>query len=208
MAKVLKPPSGYSADSVSSGGGDWYDGPPPAPGTYKGVVKKLLWQEIRGEQRIMVLCEISDGKYKGAGVTRWFQLTEAGSSWWNGFLASLTDGSDAQQKAIRQAFAQDGFAVDDPDAKGRLPIVRIGKKTNPIGKEVIFTTKLRTGNDDIERAEIIRFIVRPAESSNAETSDDSSPEDALDGLEEFADLDAETAEKVTLDSDADDPWSI
>lgn len=208
MAKVLKPPSGYSAESMSSAGGDWYDGPPPQPGVYKGMVKKLLWQEIRGEQRIMVLCEISDGKYKGAGVTRWFQLTEQGSPWWNQFLASLTDGSEGQQKAIRQAFATDGFAVDDPDAKGRLPIVRIGKKTNPIGKEVIFSTKLRTGNDDIERAEITRFITKPVASSNDESDDDSSPEDALDGLEEFAELDDLTAEKVTLGADADDPWSI
>lgn len=205
MAKVMKPPSGYSAESMSSAGGDWYDGPPPQPGVYKGMVKKLLWQEIRGEQRIMVLCEITDGKYKGAGVTRWFQLTEQGSPWWNQFLASLTDGSDAQAKAIRQAFAADGFAVDDPDAKGRLPIVRIGKKTNPIGKSVVFATKLRTGNDDIERAEITRFIVTPVDSSDEAADDDSSPEDALDGLEEFADLDDD---KVSIVADGDDPWSV
>lgn len=206
MAKVLKPPSSYSAESTT-GGGDWYDGPPPSPGTYRGVVKKLLLQDVRGEQRIMVLCEITEGKFKGAGVTRWFQLTEQGSPWWNQFLVSLTDGSDAQSRGIRQAFATDGFAVDDPDQKGRLPIVRIGKKTNPIGKSVVFVTKLRTGNDDIERAEISRFVQPREEVADDNDSDDGVLEDSLDGMDEFAGIE-DLDDKVAISADADDPWSV
>lgn len=224
MARVIKPPSTYNEKATDTGA-EWYDGPPPKPALYKGVVKKMLLSKVGDEQRIMVLCEISDGPYKGAGVTKWLQLTEQGSPWVNQFLRSLTDGSDEQFKAIRHAFKEVGYQVGDMDAKNRLPIIKIGKKTNPIGMSTAFMTKLRTGTDDVERAEISRFVVpknlngdEPEEDTDAlddadfanivaEDADnavDAEPDYEPSGIDEFA---KPTTVQDLEDDDDPDPWS-
>ena len=225
MPKVMKPPAAYNPDNTVTGG-DWYDGPQPTAGFYKGVVKKLLLQKANnGELHLMALCEISEGKFKGAGVVKWLQLTEQGSPWLNQFLMSLTDGSPAQRKGICQAFADPGFAVDEKDDKGRLPIVRIGKKFNPIGKPTAFMVKVRVIEKGARTgesvSEISRFVIPKEDTENSEP-ETSAPEDVLDddatlddslsaddsaGLDEF---DAETTSNPEPDaeSDGDDPWSL
>jgi hypothetical protein len=218
----MKPPSTYKSDAVDTGG-DWYDGPPPPPALYKGKVKMMLLSKVasgdnKGEQRIMVLCEITEGKYKGAGVTKWLQLTEQGSPWVNQFLRSLTDGSDAQFKGIREAFEQVGYTVGDPDAKKRLPIIKIGKKTNPVGMPTSFVTKLRTNPEDqVTRAEISRFVTPFVEASEDDDNGEATTETddfESDGLDEFAEDSTENPEpeadsSTTADADDDDdPWSV
>ena len=211
MPKVMKPPTEYDSNDIDTGGGDWYDGPPPPPGFYKGKVVKLLLTKVSsgdraGEQRIMVVCEISEGQYKGAGVIKWLQLTKQGSPWLNQFLHSLTDGSEEQKKAIRKAFKEIGYEVGDMDAKKRLPIVKIGKKTNPIGMETQFVTKMRD-----ERAEISRFVIKNG--ASVEDSGESSTDDfESDGLDEFAEEttgnpEPEADSEPSAADDDDDPWS-
>ena len=218
MPRVMKPPSTYDSSNTDTGGGDWYDGPPPPPALYKGTIKKMLLHKTKdGELRIMVLCEINDGKYKGAGVTKWLQLTEQGSPWVNQFLHSLTDGSDQQKKAIRKAFKEIGYEVGDADQKKRLPILKIGKKTVPVGKTVAFVTKLRTSEQDgVTRAEISRFVVPRDANEEDETEE---PDDGLDdedsGLDDGTDLDSDDTEpdesddtEAGSDDGGDDPWSV
>ncbi|AGT14081.1 hypothetical protein SEA_WEISS13_71 [Mycobacterium phage Weiss13] len=233
MPKVMKPPTDYD-DSATNTGGDWYDGPPPKPGLYKGVVKKMLLSKVtqgekKGEQRIMVICEISEGKFKGAGVSKWLQLTQQGSPWVNQFLHALTDGSEAQKAAIRKAFKEIGFAVDDADAKKRYPIVRIGKKTNPIGRPISFVTKMRTDDQGVERAEISRFVTPRAadddededDSDDILTADDDTTEDDgdegnaddtfgdMDSDDDATDGDSEDEELPADDSDDEgEPWEV
>lgn len=209
MAKLMKPPTdGF--DNTDAGGGDWYDGPPPPNGVYKGKIKylaigKIATGENKGGQRIAVVVEITEGKYRGAGIGTGLNLTKQGEPYVNQFLRSLTDGSEAQWKGIREAFWRTGYLVGEPDNKHRLPIERIGKKTNPIGMSLTFATKLRTRNDNGETiADIARFL-SPAQGEGAEEEPeaDESFSDALSEVEDSVDT------EVALDVDADDdPWSV
>ena len=229
MPKVMKPPTEYDSSATETGA-DWYDGPPPPPALYKGVVKKMLLTKVaagekKGEQRIMVICEISEGKYKGAGVSKWLQLTKQGSPWVNQFLHSLTDGSEEQKKAIRHAFETVGYTVGDMDAKKRLPIVKIGKKTNPIGLATSFVTKLRTSESDgVTRAEIARFVTPFVDNDEGEDDDLDTSTDELEDIEADVDSDADDADSTFTTEDdetvedtedqpasedsEEDPWSV
>lgn len=188
-------------------GGNYYDGPPPTPGLYQGKIKQLALATIAsgpnaGGQRLHLVVEITDGKFKGAGLVTSLNLTKQGAPYVNQFLRSLTDGTDGQYNAIREAFWHVGYSVGDEDQKGRLPILKIGKKTNPIGMSTAFVTKMRTGNDGVERADISRFVVPNPD----EAKEDTDNSDELD-LDTFADLnDDDDSEKVAIDSD--DPWSV
>lgn len=208
MPKVMKPPAEYNPDDVLSNDGSWYDGPLPKPGFYKGPIKKVLIQRGKNGLRWMVLCEIGDGKYKGAGVAKWLQPEGENIKWFNQWLHAMTDGSEAQMKAITKAFKEIGFAVEEKDNKGRLPVVRIGKKFNPIGKVIGFMVKQRTiegGERDGETvAEISRFVIpRGAEEDDEDTD---SPEDILDDeetIDEDASEDVDTEEDSEPDTDDD-----
>lgn len=204
MAKIMKPAvDGFNDTST---GNSYYDGPPPTPGLYQGKIKQLALATIAtgnnaGGQRLHLVVEITEGKFKGAGLVTSLNLTQQGSPYVNQFLRSLTDGSDEQDKAIREAFWHVGYAVGDEDQKGRLPIIKIGKKFDPIGKPTAFVTRMRTGNDGVERADIARFVA-PTVVEPQEDSDD----DELN-LDDFA-VENDGNDKVTIDIDADDPWSV
>jgi len=234
MPKVMKPPAEYNPEDVLAGG-DWYDGPLPKPGFYKGPIKKILLQKGKNGIRWMVLCEIGEGKYKGAGVAKWLQPEGQNIPWFNQWLHSMTDGSAEQMRGITKAFKEIGYAVDEKDQKGRLPVVRIGKSFKPIGKVIGFMVKQRTiegGDRDGEVvAEISRFVIPRAGGDDDETEDDS-PESILDdeettdedatedidsdddsaGLDEFDEETTSNPDPVgasaTTDSGDDDPWSI
>ena len=205
MANVMNP--NFDGFNETNTGTDYYDGPPPTPGVYNGKIKQLALATIAsgpnaGGQRLHLVVEITEGKFKGAGLVTSLNLTPQGSPYVNQFLRSLTDGSDSQYTAIREAFWRTGYTVGDADQKGRLPIVKIGKKTNPIGMSTSFVTRMRTGNDGVERADIARFAVPTHVAPEPEPEED----DALDGLADFADLDELSS--VSASSDADDPWSV
>jgi len=232
MPKVMKPPAAYDADSVDTGF-DQYDGPPPTPGLYKGKVKKLLLSQVesgdkKGEQRVLVICDITESKFKGAGVAKWVQLTEQGSPWVNQFLRALTDGSDKAFKEMREAFKK-GYKVEGPDSKKRYSIEMFSNKFVPIGKDINFVVARRTIEQGERTGEVVAQIARfvtPFVDPDGDDVDDES----LDGLDDAPDFDTEPdadddsteTEPEAEDSsdlsagdddtgepeDADDPWSV
>lgn len=239
MPKLMKPPPDWDEDDVQTGDGNYYDGPRPTPGPYKGVVKIMSASKIAAGKKdagaisFYVLCEITEGKFKGAGVSKWLQLTTQGRPWLHQFLHSLTDGSEAQMRGIRKAFKEVGYAVDPPDEKKRLPVVRIGKKTNPIGLPCNFMVRERTikgGERDGEKVtEIGRFLVPFKDDDDEGGSDDeSSVDDILNETagdddsssasedDDITDLDAteddsssdDDSTTTADDTDPDDPWSV
>ena len=206
MAKILKP--NVDGFNQTDTGISYYDGPPPVPGVYQGKIKQLALATIAtganaGGQRLHLVVEITEGKYKGAGLVHSLNLTNQGAPYVNQFLRSLTDGSEAQYNAIREAFWHVGYSVGDENQKGRLPILKIGKKTDPIGMTTTFVTRMRPGNDGTERAVIARFVI-PVPSDDA-TQEDS--EDEIDLDTSFADID-DLDDKVSIGADSDDPWSV
>lgn len=198
MPKLMKPPTqGKDAETGI------YDGDPPTPGLYQG---KLVWLGIgtvktgdnAGGQRLSVLVQITEGKFKGASVSTGFSFG-AGDGYINQFLDSLTDGSKAQRDGIRTAFWDTGYLVDD-EKNGVFPIVRIGKKTNPVGMPCAFVTKMRHRDDtDEDVADIAKFVVKRKPEGDDDT-DDSTDDDGADGF-------TSALEEASLDDDAseDDP---
>lgn len=195
----------FDGSTASSGR---YDGPPPTPGTYRGIVKKMGLAEIKsganaGSHRIALLLEISEGNYKGAAVMHSLNLTTQSAWAVNQFLDALTDGSDKQKAGLRNLFWQKGYEVEnEPDGKMGQQFINIGGKFKPLGKPVAFVTKMDSW-DGKPKAAIDRFVVpieHAAESEEAE-------EDSLDAVDS-----AEIEETVEVaaapsESDDDDPWS-
>lgn len=225
MPRIMKPDlDGFNATETGS---NFYDGPPPPPGVYKGIVKQLSLAKIAtgpnaGGDRLHLVVEIADGKYKGAGLVHSLNLTQQGQPFVNQFLRSLTDGSEDQWVAIREAFWHTGYLVaDKPDQKSRLPILRIGKKTNPIGLTTSFVTRIRTVEKGEyagqERTDIARFVTPFA--GNGNDSDAAEVDDDLDtaedtetetdsestGLDEFSE--ETSSDNPAEELDVDDPWS-
>jgi hypothetical protein len=229
----MKPPADYEEDSVDTGF-ETYDGPPPTAGLYKGKVKKLLLQQVesgekKGEQRILVICDITVGKFKGAGVAKWLQLTKQGSPWVNQFLRALTDGSDAAFADMRAGFKK-GYACEGPDSKKRYSIEKFANKFVPIGKDINFFVTQRTIEGGERDGELVAQIARFVTPVNGTVSDDDEP----DADDSFADALAEVADDPDTDDvstdddnvpdddsdlsagndetgepeDTDDPWSV
>jgi len=225
MPKVMKPPAEYDPNNVLTGG-DWYDGPLPKPGFYTGPIKKVMLQKGTKGVRWMVLCEIGSGPFKGAGVVKWLQPEGQNIPWFNQWLHSMTDGSEAQMRGITKAFAEIGYTVDKDD-KDRIVLVKIGKNFNPIGKVIGFVVKQRTIEQGDRAGEVVAEISRFAvPKGGADDEDEGSAEDVLDdtetvedvetevdsdGLDEFAEETTSNPETVSAsigtDSD-DDPWSL
>lgn len=192
----------------------FYDGPPPIPGTYRGMVKKMGLAKIRngdnaGADRISLLLEITEGKFKGAGI--WHSLNLTTNSAWavNQFLDALTDGSDRQKNGLRDLFWHKGYEVEaKPEGKLGQQFLNIGGKFKPIGKPVAFVTKMDS-YEGTPKAAIDKFVVALGDSS------EESNEDALDGLNEFAPQDDSENETVSIEEetvsvgaeDSDDPWA-
>ena len=213
--------------------GSFYDGPPPPPSTYRGTVKRMALAKIgsgdnKGADRIALVVEISEGKYKGAGILHSLNLTQQGKGWVNQFLDSLTDGSDVQKNALQKMFWQKGYDVEEKPGKLGQEFIVIGKNFKPIGKNTAFVTKMGADNEGNPRAEIARFVTPVAEEPEIEEDDvlDSSENGSSgSGLDEFKQPEPESvmeqavseaqdlpsdspAEESPVDDDEDDgPWS-
>lgn len=199
----------FDGSTASTG---FYDGPPPTPGTYRGIVKKMGLAEIKngpnaGSNRIALLLEISDGNFKGAAVMHSLNLTTQSAWAVNQFLDALTDGSDRQKTGLRNLFWQKGYEVENqPDGKMGQQFINIGGKFKPLGKSVAFVTKMDSW-EGRPKAAIDRFIV-PIE----HTEDEEAEEDSLDAIdssvEEVETVEAEVVEESSpVENDEDDPWS-
>lgn len=207
----------------------FYDGPPPDPGTYRGVVKKMGLAKIAngdnaGADRIALLLEITEGKFKGAAVVHSLNVTEQGKGFVNVFLHALTDGSEKQKEAIEEWFWDLGYEVEDKeDGSFGQQFIFIGKpKFKPIGKPVAFVTSIEPYKGK-PTARVDRFCVPSEIGSEDDPSESSSVPDDLSGLEGLtsdttsAPVETPAAEEKPalasvpaaqdLDSDDDDPWS-
>ena len=197
----------FDGSNASSGR---YDGPPPTPGTYRGIVKKMGLAEIKsganaGSNRIALLLEISEGNFKGAAVMHSLNLTTQSAWAVNQFLDALTDGSDKQKTGLRNLFWQKGYEVEnEPDGKMGQQFINIGGKFKPLGKPVAFVTKMDSW-DGKPKAAIDRFVV-PIEHA---AEDDAAEEDSLDAVDSVVEDEEETevVEDTPTESDDDDPWS-
>lgn len=192
---------------------EFYDGPPPTPGPYKGNIVGMWLSTVQsganeGAYKILVSVEINHGKFKGARLLN--NLTLVKNSAWvvNQFLHALTpDGTEKQKKIMEDLFWEKGFRTDsDNEHKLGTPIINFGGKFKPIGKEISFVTKFDTYGGE-KRAVIDRFVVP------TEMSDDDGDDEAED-VEETVEEEPETVEAQDNSSDDadddgdddDDPW--
>lgn len=186
---VRMKPSFDGSEETTRPEGMFYDGPPPKPGRYTGVVEKLGLAKIgsgdnKGQDRLALLVRITGGEYDGAGVFHSLNMTKQGGYFVNQFLWAMTDGSQRQRDAIRKMFWHKGYDVSkETDGKMGHPITVIGAKFNPIGKKVVFVTLRDHDLEGNERAKIARFLV-PMESED-ETEDEFAGGTSEDALGEF-----------------------
>jgi hypothetical protein len=191
----------------------FYDGPPPTPGPYRGVIKgmwlgKVASGDNEGADKILIRTEINHGKYKGASLLT--NLTLIKNSAWtiNQFLHALTPaGTEKQKSVMEELFWDKGLKTSGEAEKLGDPIVSIGGKFKPVGKEVGFITKMDEYGGQT-RAIIDRFVVplensegeNEGETETVEESETVTADTPLEGLDEFA------AGAEDSDSDDDDPW--
>lgn len=196
-----------------------YDGPPPVPGTYHGFVKKMGLAKIatgenKGADRIALVIEIDEGKFKGAGIVHSLNMTDQGKGWVNNFLDSLTDGSERQRNGLQKLFWQKGYDVaNEADGKLGHQFLDIGGKFKPIGKTCMFVTVLRPDQYGEDKAAIARFIV--PRDANEDDDEDDSEDDPMQGLGEFSQAETMNPDQQDYEdnlvsdiSDDDDIFSV
>ena len=205
--RVIKPDfDGF--DDLDTGA-NFYDGPPPKPGMYRGKVKQFHVAKItsetsenKGKDRIHLLVEIvskadgSKSEFAGAAVIHSLNETKQGAPFLNQFLLSLTDGSEEQSVAIRTAWWKKGKQVGDAVTvfgKQMEPILQFGR-WKPTEQELFctFIVKERTieqgERKGEKRAEIARFVV-PVNTGDddSDTGLDDSDSDSSGDTEGFGD---------------------
>jgi hypothetical protein len=195
-----------------------YSGPPPTPGPYHGVVKKMWYCQIKtgqnaGEDQYKILIEIDQGKFKGAGLFHNIQMLKQNAWSTNQFLDAMCE-NEKQREVLRQWFWQIGVDVENEADKVGQPVNYIGKpKFKPVGKTLSFIVKNEPG-DQGTRAVIDRFVVK----IDGETKEAAGEEDSS-GLEEFEQATSSNPEPESVESqatpdapppegddDSDDPW--
>ncbi|HNJ38167.1 MAG TPA: hypothetical protein PKL27_09380 [Nitrosomonas sp.] len=189
---------------IGSGENSYYDGPPPKPGYYTGVIKSMKLGKIasgknQGADRIELLIEINKGEYKGAGIFHNLNLTDQGKAYVNQFLHAVSNGTDADMVKIRRVFWEKGATVDtdNPDNRGLCAFIGWGPWKIENNLVVGFNTKMGTNRKTGEpRAEIVRFV-------NKKPADDIAADEDDDDVESISD----TNDDDIVDEDsADDPW--
>ena len=201
---LIKPSDDWSDEESG-----FYDGPPPPPGTYRGVVHRMGLSEVqsgdnKGTDKWIVSVKITDGKYKGATVLTSFTMIKSNAWAFNQFLMAMTDGSEKQRQGIKNLYYKKGFKIEDEERYRKLgrQVEYIGTKNFvPIGKPVTFATSMNG-----EYVNIDRFLI-PLEggSEDTETTETESESDSLEGLEDEDEPEAVAVEEDS--SDDDDPWS-
>jgi hypothetical protein len=201
----------------------FYDGPPPTPGPYRGKIDKMWAAKVQsgdneGADKIVLRITITSGKFKGASYLH--NLTMVKNSAWtiNQFLHALTPGGTKKQKDIMEELFWDVGMKLAPESEklGTLevtPVVNIGGKFKPIDKELGFIVK----NDEYKgetRSIIDRFVIpmensEPEETTTEETveaTDEDESGSSSDTLSDMDDDSTETVEESSDDGDDDDPW--
>jgi len=207
---------------------NFYTGPPPVPGLYKGKIDSIALGVIKsgkpenvGQDRLSIMVSITEGKYAGARILTGLNLVPDGAANVNDFLASLTDGSEEAIKAVKQAFWKEKkmLVADETDDYGNYPVIRIGKYVFAKGVQTAFETRMRPDREGNDRADIRRWVTPLQLADEGDESDDLSDDDDTDIVDsdgdsegdvvEADDSDSNEGEAVVADDDddEDDPWS-
>jgi len=212
-------------------GGDQqsYTGPVPPKGSYVAKIKRITMTKIKaegpnkGKPRLSVLCEIVGGqgaeflgdpnyKYQGAPVWDGVNIIKAQAGRANMFIHALTDGSDAEKRAVENKFWPPNMDVRAEKEQRRdggevIHIKSIGKyKINSPNGEILvrIVTKMGKDLDGNPRAEISQYLpyTGPGISKNGKAAD--SEDDDGDEDEDLLDMDADDEDADDLDDDGDD----
>ena len=205
-------------------GGDRYTGPTPPKGSYVAKIKRITMSKIKaegankGKPRLSVLCEIVGGqgaerlgdpeyKYQGAPVWDGVNIIKAQAGRANMFIHALTDGSDAEKRAVENKFWPPNMDVRAEKEQRRdgsevVHIKSIGKyKINSPNGEILvrIVTKMGKDLDGNPRAEISQYLpyTGPGLNGSAPAKDEDEDEDLLD-------MDADDEDADDLDDDGDD----
>jgi hypothetical protein len=141
------------ADVEASQGFPQYRGKLPENGVYEGVLKvmkvlKIAKGDNAGKSRLQIVVTLKDPnypEYDGCPVFDNKNVTDQGVPFLNQMLESITDGSDAAMKAVKNAFWKTGPIVDNE----KEHILKIGKinVNSPQGAiQVLVATKQNTYN--------------------------------------------------------------
>ncbi len=219
------------------GGDAGYTGPVPPKGSYIAKLKRCTMTKIKsegenkGKPRLNVLYEIIGGQgadglddkeyqYYGAPVWDGVNIIKAQAGRANMFVHALTDGSDAEKRAIENKFWPPNMDVRAEKVTRKsgvedIHIKSIGKyKLNSPNGDIIvrITTKMGSDLDGNKRAEISQIlpytgpgITKPADDEDEDElldmDDDDDVED--DDLDDDDDVDDDDVEDD--DEDTDDP---
>lgn len=235
MAMKLKWDITGKGDEAWSSDFTTYDGPVPPKGSYVAKVKRMTLGHIKkegenkGKPRISVLLEIvagsgADGlndekyQYRGAPVWDGLNIIKAQTGRVNGFLHALTDGSDADKRAVETAFWPPNGPKADRVARrdGGTPdvhITKIGKYDigSPDGECLVrIVTKMGKDLDGNPRAEIGSYLPytgpgKAAYAQNGAAVEDEVVDDDEDEEYEATIVDDDVEDADVVDDDDDGP---
>ena len=181
-------------------GGGYYDGPPPKPGYYTGIIKSMKLGKIasgknQGADRIELLIEINRGDFKEE--CRYFSTTRTSPDQGRHMLTSSYMQSPMELMRIWLRFAASfGKRAHRliriiPDNRGYCAFIRWGPWKIENNLVVGFNTKMGVNRKTGEpRAEIIRFV-------NKKPADDVADEDD-DDVDSIADADDDIGKILNL----------
>lgn len=195
-------------------GGNFYDGPVPPKGSYRGILKRLelIAENSKGNPMLRYLIELKadpgsdNALYDGYGVWGHQNVTDQGKGYVNAFLDALTDGTPEGSLTIRKAFWGGQMVVED-DGEGH--VVRIGKMnidSPDCTKRVAFVGK-RAKNNGEDKLEVAKWLISKGKEEEIDMSkleelpDDLRDEDPTDPWAS-SDDDDDTEPETTSDDDS------
>lgn len=199
-----------AADVAASQGFEVYKGELPPNGAYEATVKVVKVGKIgsgndKGKSRLMITAVIDDPdypEYKGCPAFGNLNLTEQGVAYVNQFLEALTDGSEAQKKAVKNAFWKTGPIVDD----AKEHIVRIGKvQVNSPKGEIKITIGVKHNTWQGNTTLRIQQWMLAGEGDGSDSSDDDDESNIVDAEDDSV-VDVDDAD-VEDDGDGEDPYA-
>lgn len=218
-------------EAAWGGDGGTYEGPVPPKGSYIAKIKRITMGQIKaqgpnkGKPRLSVLLEIVGGhgadglndpdyQYRGAPVWDGVNIIKSQAGRANMFIHALTDGSDAEKRAVENKFWPPNMDVRAErttrrDGTEDIHIKSIGKyKINsPNGETLVrIVTKMGYDLDKNPRAEVSQYLpyTGPQPNANGSASDDDEDEDMLDMSDDSDDDDDAGDDDIDDSDDGDD----
>lgn len=216
-------------EAAWGGDGQTYEGPVPPKGSYVAKIKRITMGQIKaqgpnkGKPRLSVLLEIvgghgSDGiddpnyQYRGAPVWDGVNIIKSQAGRANMFIHALTDGSDAEKRAVENKFWPPNMDVRAERVTRRngsedIHIKGIGKYNinSPNGETLVrIVTKMGYDLDKNPRAEVSQYLPYNGPKPSSTVADDDGDDDDDDMLDMGDDGDDEI--DFAADDDDDSPF--